>query len=76
MLDQGLEPDVVSYCSVIAACTKRSNADMAAKRLQRMFDQGLEPDVVRFVATCHSPSFRPMQSNEGEAELSMRIEKA
>ena len=52
MLDQGLEPDVVSYSSVSAACAKRSNADMAAKRLQRMLTQGLEPDVVRFVATC------------------------
>ena len=61
MLDQGLEPDVVSYSSVSAACAKRSNADMAAKQLQRMLNQGLKPDVVRFVATCHSPSFRPMQ---------------
>ena len=48
MMDNGVEPNVVAFSTLIKACAQSGNVEAAEKWLRTMMDSGVEPDVVSF----------------------------
>ena len=48
MKDRGIEPDAVSYNSLINACAQGGQVDEAVKWLQVMQDHGIELDIMSY----------------------------
>ena len=54
MLQQGLQPDVITYSALITACEKGGMAERALQVFDKMLQQGLQPDVITYSALIHA----------------------
>merc|ERR1719498_1073726 len=50
MTSAGLDPDVVSYSTVIDACAKAGDTDRAQKTFKLMTENKVEPTIVTFTS--------------------------
>ena len=50
MRQQGLQPNVITYNSVISACEKGGKAESALQLFYEMRQQGLQPNVIFYTA--------------------------
>ena len=48
MKDRGIEPDAMSYNSIINACAQGSQVEEAVKWLKTMQDQGIAPNSMSY----------------------------
>ena len=48
MKDRGIEPDAMSYNSIINACAQGSQVEEAVKWLKTMQDQGIAPNIMSY----------------------------
>ena len=70
MHDKGVEPDMVSYNTVINALGRCGRVQEAMEYLHRMKEQGLSPDVVTFGTLIHACA----QSARKDAALALFAE--
>jgi len=60
MLESGVEPNVVSYTTAIAACAQAKNSKMATEWLKRMISRGIKPNYHTYntvLAACLDGNF-------------------
>merc|ERR1719388_265379 len=50
MIDDGIEPDVVSYSAVIDACARASDSEKAKSIFSLMSSKGVKPSIVTFTS--------------------------
>merc|ERR1719498_1860694 len=56
MTDAGISPDVVSYNTIITACAKAGDLELAEEWLNRMEKAGIKPNLVPFLCMIQSHS--------------------
>merc|ERR1719420_861854 len=56
MSEVGVTPDVVSYNTIITACAKAGNLELAEEWLNRMEKAGIKPNLVQFLCMIQSHS--------------------
>jgi len=54
LLDEGAQPDVVSYCAMIDACAKSGDAKKACKWHEKMQSNGIQPNAHSFSAVINA----------------------
>ena len=70
MQQRGLKPNVITYSSLISACSKGTETEKASEVCADMKRSGLQPDVITFKALISACS----KANEREKTLEVSVD--